>query len=95
MENKRDEELMERSSECSESQGDGTAPNGAVWSSLAVNGHSRREGIMEEKGTSRRSWERYGVSAPPVAVRGVKRERGLAKVRVGCGGTGEASSARV
>jgi hypothetical protein len=49
MENKRDEELMERSSECSESQGDGAAPNGTAWSSLAVIGHSGREGMMEGK----------------------------------------------
>jgi hypothetical protein len=46
MENKRDEELMERSSECLESQGDGAAPNGMAWSSLAVSG---REGMMEGK----------------------------------------------
>ncbi|KAJ7837145.1 hypothetical protein B0H13DRAFT_1912626 [Mycena leptocephala] len=49
VENKRHEEFMERSSECSESQGDGTAPNGTAWSSLAVIGHSGREGMMEGK----------------------------------------------
>jgi hypothetical protein len=49
MENKRDEELMERSSECSESQGNGAAPNGTAWSPLAVIGCSGREGMMEGK----------------------------------------------
>ena len=48
MENKRDEELMERSSECSESQGNGAAPNGTAWSSLAVTVRSRREGANGE-----------------------------------------------
>jgi hypothetical protein len=36
-----------RSSECSESQSDGTTPNGTAWSSLAVMGHSGGDGIME------------------------------------------------
>jgi hypothetical protein len=49
MENKRGKELMERSSECSESQGNGAAPNGTAWSSLAVIGRSGREGMMEGK----------------------------------------------
>jgi hypothetical protein len=36
-----------RSSECSESQSDGTAPNGTACSPLAVMGHSGGDGIME------------------------------------------------